>query len=1473
MNTKKPIFTRRQFIKTTAFAAMTVNSVVGFFEKAFGQDFFDEQIIKKLNLTGIFPNPADIGKPGIHLRWIFALEKGFPDSFKLYKAESKDNSKYMGIKPHTTLNYGYSSTGDTTRIQFRNRVEYVYLFFKSERVFPVTFSLDSTIKSRQVVTPQGNGYVVEFQGSNIDSIEYTKDDSSVLISGKFIEEGACCRSDWDQIAEIKFASPLKDFEANSIKFFQNYYNFYLPLSTIGINIIDRLKAIQRYRNNIKNYKDLLRALQHGNSYSVKKNSITGEDEATKLKRDWNRVLSILFLSISDPNIARILGLYFVDDAKINNATKYDYRIEAVYTATNIDCACLYNIGKEYDPLPVVKASSTSSEDHIIDLSQKNSSDFLFNEDIKYYEQHGAIELTWPKPVSNAKTNPYNYFLVKIPDRHIRLEKEKRFNNSWRYKNYSGRVIQPSVRTDDNLKYSYTDHDVLVEKITYLQEYRLAGIDLFGRIGEFLKESLDIKDQSIPTPPTNLTIIQNNNKDKHFLRFNYGSAQYLKSPDALTFRLYKKEHTLNNKQKIKFSTTAIIGLLRHTKTGEYSHRVFTVHIEDDFAITNPDGTNIADEIIEPSNFRFTTFHIVEDSDNQPLPAADRGTYRITKVIDGKSFQIITERDGLSQLPSGYGYLNVNKGNPKLWTSTGLQLSASVPLNLKLIDNVILNPPFPEGDKHLIAKVIGVKVIPIPSDNNSIATIKNSDQRKDIDWKLLQKSVHQDTFSEKDLHVPTEEATELILNRAIYESGIFNDGTLITRNGTQHNILAQASVYSTVGSGLNPSRRVSKILIKGNVAIGRGDLVGLTIKGDNLRSVSSGNTNSVSGFIKLYFTSPKLPLNKEGTVLLPAKIFDQNETTQEQEIPVTARLMSDIRKPGPNYPYEALLFLSRKVKKIITHDTKAFFFPTYQMEITPYMHIDFLRGKGTASSYFALTTLDNSDQQNESALSLPIQNISYLNTPPPKPTSVYLRGLEQPEKIYLSLPNKEGRSTIALQWDDLNNDNWETPIVVRYELARALDVSIISALKAKWMSGDPPHEHPPVMDNTPDLTGIVRNPGDAASALITIPEDHVSYPINLTGIHLDQGVYRGQFNPVDGFDDTVQRKFTGGRINIGKFYFAVTGFLSPNIILLRLLTQPQPGEIVPTASGIQLSILKFPDLDSEIIKDILYGPETNRLKQIAGRCPEAFSMTTKVPVRENRFLDSVPGQGNGKYFYKVRSVDAAENRSDWSDCSNAVYQVDSIKPSEIKNLRVIASPSSHRLFWSSIIDKTNMDGVRIFRKEANSQTIVDVLMSSIKKMPINMNRNKIILPTPISLNYLVSENEASVIETIRNSIKVEEVDIADSLNYFDIDTGVIDYKVILSDQFLTIIITGLSNLPDAIDNKNLKVSLMYSGETTIIENNQSLQYFLDESINPESTYEYQISSIKKVRYLSNNDIKETDIFSSKSNSVTAKLQTIL
>ena len=105
-----------------------------------------------------------------------------------------------------------------------------------------------------------------------------------------------------------------------------------------------------------------------------------------------------------------------------------------------------------------------------------------------------------------------------------------------------------------------------------------------------------------------------------------------------------------------------------------------------------------------------------------------------------------------------------------------------------------------------------------------------------------------------------------------------------------------------------------------------------------------------------------------------------------------------------------------------------------------------GQGKRDGYIAITAVDV--RSNEGPLSAPAQ-FTLIRPKPNSPPRPYPCGLAQDAPAgHASPPDRSGFATTCLTWD---MDDFNTTEVLRYEVARALDSSILAVHLREWQKG--------------------------------------------------------------------------------------------------------------------------------------------------------------------------------------------------------------------------------------------------------------------------------------------------------------------------------------------------------------------------------------------------------------------------------------
>ncbi|MFZ1322809.1 MAG: hypothetical protein WAT71_14730 [Ignavibacteria bacterium] len=1281
-------------------------------------------------------------------------------------------------------------------IKFKEEYSYIKITFKTKNTFKVKIYEDlNFLDEKEISGSEGEYPSVEFYEKKINRISFPAS-KGTIVSIEVNRGNDCDLNGFEKIHTIEYSNRFLNFDFD--KFFEGCYNFYLPEREYG-------KYIENFSNGY--YQGLVKKLRLGSSSRV---------NLSKKDRDnYDRFLGLFFMIIMDPNIARILGLYYIDKS-ISETEKYSYKVIANYQNKGQVCGSVFNLGKIHDPLPEVKGLS---------VTQSNESYFNFSNDYKNFEQQGTTILKWQKPVEYKNTNPVSFFFHKLPD--LQLSYGTPDKNIIHYGSAKGKLILPIEEKDNPGNNIYYDRMVKVEKEKYLSQHFLFGIDLFGRVGPPGRSVIPISDKSLPSVPVNLKIKERQSQvnidgqpkiiSKYFLQFSFGAMQYLNSPDCLNFKVLKKDTSKKSKQKVKYLYSGDNLGYKGYKGIVHKH-IFRIEItEPDFEIKDANGAEITFPLSIQNNFSYIYFQFSDDENNKILPAKDRKKFRISKILKDNRIEIESENNSYEIKNTGYGYIFSNPDIPKAWIDTGLSQNFVKPVELDL--SVI------ESDNYISAKILYSRIVDIP------------------------------VFDEAGRNDKTKKCNEIYVNRSIFESGIFEEGTIRKSSGNAgYKILAQASVFSSYPSEIDEPDMyqdfknqgidlVTKLLIEGSITFDTGSSVRLFPKLAESHTLypfsEDERMNSVVGLVKLYFNNNlNLPISNEGELLLSAKLFKNIEGDYlgiHETIPLTAKLLSDIKSSETGLKAEALVFISKRVNKILA-SPKVFYFRNYEVDITAHSKLDIQPGKGNASAYFTVQSIDESDQHNKSGLALPVQYVDYIKVIPGSPASVYLCGTDpsNPEKVYLSLPNKEGRSSVCLQWAASVSPNSEH---LRYELTRALDVSIISALKAKWMINDTPEAVRPFLSD------------------VTLKENLTIKDLSLNE---STGIYSAQISN-DALTQDERKQFISTRTIISNRYFCVTGFVDSKI-LFRLLTPLKSGTANKTGNTNinleSLADLQKPDLMNNI----------DSIKMIADKCPEAFSMVTKVPVRGTSFTDNVPGQGHGKYFYKVRAVDPAENRSPWSECSGAFYQVDIKIPEVPQDFNVETGDRCSRLLWRKANLNNSFERYEIFRFENDQEQIFAGAYATISGEPVPFRKVRSMLGSiviPQILNFPIVTGTTDMTGTPEGILQ-QRIALTKSLLSISIQTidNPVNLYTNLSDFEITHQKIDENNIIiKTIRDKNGKVPdgipLRVMIGDNLMERDENWFEFFDGGLVGSNNYFYAIRRIDKIGYSMNGVLQEKEV----------------
>ena len=292
-------------------------------------------------------------------------------------------------------------------------------------------------------------------------------------------------------------------------------------------------------------------------------------------------------------------------------------------------------------------------------------------------------------------------------------------------------------------------------------------------------------------------------------------------------------------------------------------------------------------------------------------------------------------------------------------------------------------------------------------------------------------------------------------------------------------------------------------------------------------------------------------------------------------------------------------------------------------------------GRRDGFITFSSIDVRDL--EGPLGTASQFTLTLPGPTGAPSKPYPCGMDVSVAGYASPPNRAGRSTICLQWDAGSLDPTGG---LRYEVARALDNGILTAHLRAWQFG-------------------------RSQPLVAPVTAGVSVSGTLDQIRPDNGLIRATLTITTPVSEATA--FRNGRLVKDDVYYHATVANGSGTTIELLLRGPSDLSSGPAT-------LDAPPNYSAVKTD------DGALQILALETSDAFALVTGVPVDESKFVDEVAGKGRNRYFYKVRAVDAAENRSDWSPISGPFHQVDTTPPRAPSGIIAVSGIRLVTLHWT-------------------------------------------------------------------------------------------------------------------------------------------------------------------------------------------------
>ena len=1347
---------------------------------------------RRITVLGARPNRA-IGPPGLHIRWMFPPALGFPgDGFEVFRRPADPGWKAplldftdlpVGrtlIPGETigmaTLHFHRSAQLEPTptgslrvvrpgigpmRVSFGQPVARVLVVFSGPNG-PV--NLRALVDGRVVnqsdhaeITPDGQ--YMRISASHIDEVLFPLAFAELIGVGVQTETEVCEAADWQRVAKIKLLKPANTAEAE-----QSLRERFEP-KLRNCFASTRDAALARYRERLPEIIHWQQALQNPQS-SIFTDPAEPRPDQLKVatSADQQRGFyqetfpqSLLLLAALDPNIARLLGLYWADaygrgPDPPEPDISFDYRVLGHWPNLRL-CGLLFDLGAAESGLPRM-----SHADPPVEASR-----------IPGVRWAGTVPLSrvglrWPRsPSSSDVPSPVQPVLFDI-HRENALGGVTDGQGIQLTKNHP--VLVPASSWTTPGAALFVDPAVPLGRF----RYRIRGIDLFGQISEpVVSKAVELLDLDAPPPPVRLRgalrqpdypwntpqqrAVMNEPTNLEF-SFEYGAMQHQQAPDARSFQIFWRQDSLVD-----------------------TVRAEVLNVEDG------DGGNVVriQALDDDEQLRFAGGRLSNAPPSTELdtavPAAQRRHFRVAEIVGNDGLRLVhTPNEDLHVTPGGPYWLHTDPRNSHAWQWTGRRVDVRPPAT-----GVVLN-----------------------SDADQQRVLANG-RRLSLNVTQPDPFTLLEDRRPADLVAPPTGLAEILLDRQLLEDNLFAGGTVqVQGSATQYPIEQSSAGPAHTLAEPAASSRAARIWVRDDGRLPTGPDLDLilhvpTLTGGSAVAPGSQPPASTTGTAALRpaaawvrcvrlsgtFSPNETPISGVDSSVRsgPGGEIAFDAMVDGQQVTRIARVVSATHPVQANFE---ILVRARDTEDLPPTGAHCRYYAPYEVQMRIGLGGDALsdlqlpipHDAGRRNAYLALLTVDLSrDSNDDPPVSLPA-NIGPLSTPlqvvavQPPPTGqpdapVPFGSLDLPVALdmgYASPPDRQGRATVHLEW---RTGSVHPTAGLRYELARASDNGLLATDRRNWLVGRgipglPPLDvlvtaastthngrtqvtiQPQAAVTPETLAGLLGGllvQGDHISAIVTEPVAVTAglavtvepeagaaqpeagtarlFPLPiLPGLVVPGTLNRPNPAPIDGpapvratfipdgGTELPFERLVGGRVQKPRSattatpgnqtaYYQITGAepaLGGTTLLLLPLGAPDPIgsdepcflQTPPDYSRMRAEHAKFRQLGDKPTNEDAFG--------LATGAPIGPKLSDPHPLA---FRDEVPGQGRNRFFYRVRAVDTAENRSAWSATSAAFNQADTTPPAAPDNFRVVPGNRRASLLWNRPAEP-NIGTYRIYRQ---------------------------------------------------------------------------------------------------------------------------------------------------------------------------------
>ena len=1111
-----------------------------------------------LSVVGIRPGPGSIEPAGIHLRWAFASELGFPTgAFSLYRRDAKAKTLDTATLDRVPLNSPVAAGADLNGVRF---------------AFPVGGSLLGGGQNGLQASPRAPGLRVELRfaepvarvslqitnpgalvvrafGGNRLMVQAAVAAASGLTSVDLEWPGVTMLEvplDFDRLRQLSFSSvrrvcrgddlawgtpcktltPLANATEAAARFEPGLRNRY------AATVQD---AVARYEPGAAALIDWLTQLRTPASPPFDEAGVPPHRLAfvNQPQQTLSRLrpLPVLLAAALDPNVARLLGLYWVDRDGVAGGptpgTAYDYKVEAAW-GTETHCGLAFRIGALPGERPAVRGPVVA----------RQARGFAWAGRVP----RARVALRWGRPDSAALGSP-------SPVRPMLYDVARYEGSAPKPLTADAPVMVPSQSWQLSDATMFRDTDLPLGTV----RYSVAAIDLFGQTGPGLdSNTLDLVDRDGPPPPVRVRAELARGGRHAIVEFEYGYLERQLAPDAKVARCYARRDALVDSRAVRVdpldSTREADGRWRHG-----------------LRLREPSGAALPAGALELAGER--RYHVLRVTHDG---AVRRGLDRrrrlaIERVGAGGRVEVLTTDPVIDP---GRGTVVSDPKARHLWERRGADARLANPVRAKYDTS---------GDR-LTAKVVAVRDL---AERVSPLAQLPPDRRPGGARAVA--------------------AREIVIDRALLDADIFKGGTARVDGQTD------AILYQTAGGQKGEERAC--VAVPPGMPVAPGQTIALTLPPD--RTTRYRVVDLVGAW------PARTPLDRFGEAAFLMK---------ESGGPLGARLgriAGGVASAGGRIsllvdagePVEWWAALPQGIDCELS-------FP-YRIDVAlgpGSLDLTAAPGAPTRSAFFAVSAED--DRANEGTLSLPVLVVAVRPAPQGAPGAPYAcAGTAADAEGFATLPDARGNATLCLKWEV---GTLAPADGLTWEVARALDTTIVAVHRREWSAGR--------VDAAPAATGAVT-----AGTLFQIAAG-------------PPGLFRARLQTTGAAPAVETLK--GARFKQGARCWSVTSAAAVDATTLELLVRPDaPGGAAPAAGSVNVE--RLPDYAALLASDA-------SLRSLASSLPDAFAVVTGATVAAREYPDEMPGTGRNRFFYRVRAVDSAHQRSAWSPVSAPMRLIDSTAP---------------------------------------------------------------------------------------------------------------------------------------------------------------------------------------------------------------------